>query len=190
VVGIREHEHYLNRAVDINVDSIQAANVPKVANNDGFALMLSELVHSNGRSAQQLQKQYETARTSGDHLQPPTRAASPAANAAAQPPPSQPADLGAHDPLSRADNPTAGEQVIVSNAAWPTWKCTEWAGAGWSATIKRVTASTCLVRFDEARTRDGRPYADVLVPRAFIMRAPRSTTSTAIGAPAAKRRRR
>ena len=59
VVGLREHEQYINKASDYSVDSIQSSNVPKVANNAGFANMLAELVEANGAPAKRLAAQFD-----------------------------------------------------------------------------------------------------------------------------------
>ena len=175
VIGLREHEQNVNRAVDVNVDSIQAANVPKVANNEGFALMLSELVHANSRASNQLAKQFDSANSSFPPNAQALRTPSPktarvrahpyshrtdAHPAPAQPPPN----------LVPASSPLVGDSIVVAHTAWPTWRCAEFGGLGWSAVVKRVSSYACRVTFDVARTRDGRPYADAVVPRSHLLR--------------------
>ena len=73
--------------------------------------------------------------------------------------------------LTPATDLRIGLSVVVSAAAWPTWKCTEFGGQGWSATVKRVAKHASRVSFDDARTRDGRRYADAMVPN-FHLQVP------------------
>ena len=75
-------------------------------------------------------------------------------------PSSQPVSLQPADPDSLA----VGDLVIVASEAWPSYACQEHGGAGWSATVRRLSRSTATVSFNEARTRDGRPYQDARVP--------------------------
>ena len=63
-----------------------------------------------------------------------------------------------------ASDPKAGDSVVVPASLWPTYTCRELGGAGWLATIVRVHRTAALVSFDNARTRDGRAYADEMLP--------------------------
>ena len=54
--------------------------------------------------------------------------------------------------------------MVVPAELWPAYSCRELGGAGWTATIIRVHKSTARVSFLLARTRDGRPYQDELLP--------------------------
>ena len=162
VVGLREHEQFVNKAIGTSVDSIQAGNVPKVANNEGFALMLKELVNSNSRHSGQLAKQFETA----------SKTPPPVYPSVAQTPPRVPRSPSVVQPSPPAVRPSSdlrvGDKVIVRAAAWPHETCKEFGGMGWAATVKRVSASACKVFFDVARTRDGRPY-EQMVPRVHLL---------------------
>ena len=85
-----------------------------------------------------------------------------AANAVAptQPPPNlQPANIA---------NLSVGDSVVVHRALWPTYSCHENSGAGWSATVRRLSRTAVRVSFDTARTRDNRRYQDELVPPSFL----------------------
>ena len=57
----RKHEQYINGAVGLDVDAIQAGNVPKVANNTGFTAMLAEIVRSNGQASRKLEREFDAA---------------------------------------------------------------------------------------------------------------------------------
>jgi len=57
-----------------------------------------------------------------------------------------------------------GCKVLVPRDLWPTYSCMEHGGIGWEATIVTVTASTAVVRFSFAKTRDHRPYEDERLP--------------------------
>ena len=165
IMGLREHEQYINQAVDLNVDSIQASNVPKVANNEGFARMLSELVEANSQSARQLAHQFDEACTVASDTSAAHASLKRSLPERTQPVPTHPVSL------TPATSLGVGLSVVVSAAAWPTWKCTEFSGQGWSATVKRVAKHASRVSFDEARTRDGRRYADAMVPN-FHLQVP------------------
>ena len=54
--------------------------------------------------------------------------------------------------------------MVVPADLWPAYSCKELGGAGWTATVSRVHKSTARISFDLARTRDGRPYEDELLP--------------------------
>ena len=168
VVGLREHEEYINKASDYSVDSIQASNVPKVANNVGFANMLSELVEANSAPAKRLAAQFDSecakavAAVPHDQAAPSRKRAAPSATLPAEPSPPT--------PLSQPSDFQPGKQIVVAAAAaWPTWKCAEHGGAGWAATVRRGSSSACKVSFTVARARDGRPYADAVVPKQYLM---------------------
>ena len=60
-----------------------------------------------------------------------------------------------------ADSPAVTALTFV---LWPKYECKE--GAGWLATVTRLSAAgtAATVAFVHARTRDGRPYEDSLLP--------------------------
>ena len=159
VVGLREHEMLTKRALNSSVASIQANNIPRISNNQGYASLLAELVQSNSPAARNLEKQFDAA------------ALSPAA-------PSPPGDTSAPPPPPRAEVPSqtrrrastlgAGDKVIVLPAAFPQETCAEMQHGGWRATVVRSRKRSCVVSFDNARTRDGRPYHPTSVPMGFL----------------------
>ena len=53
-----------------------------------------------------------------------------------------------------------GSAVFIPNWCWPTYECLEYAGEGWSATVKTRTRYTVVVSFDHAKTAQGASYAD------------------------------
>ena len=65
-------------------------------------------------------------------------------------------------PLARA--PTEGDEIVVPATVWSTYQCAELGGAGWLVTVVAVSRHTAVVRFNEARTRDGRRYANERLP--------------------------
>jgi len=167
VVGLREHEQYINNASNHSVDSIQASNVPKVANNAGFADMLSELVEANSAPAKRMAAQYDSecarALTAAPNDQ-----TTPSRKRTAPPAP-LPAEPALPTPLTQPAAFHPGMEIVVASSAWPTWKCAEHGGSGWAAIVRRVASSACRVSFTVARTRDGRPYADAVVPKTHLM---------------------
>ena len=143
------------------------STTPKVANNAGFANMLSELVEANSAPAKRLAAQFDAEcakalSTSNDDQPAPSRKrATPSAPAPTVP--DQPT------PLIQPSTFHPGMDVVVATSAWPAWKCAEHGGAGWAATVRRVASTACRVSFTVARTRDGRPYADAVVPKQHLM---------------------
>ena len=174
VVGLREHERFINGAVGASVDSIQAGNVPKVANNIGFARMLSELVEDNSREALRHARQFDQASIPVSQPGGPS-CVPPATHTQPTPPPAPQAAL--LPALQPAKSPQPGDQVVISAQAWPTLTCAEFQGLGWAATVKRTSSTACRITFDVAHTRDGRPYADSLVPLCFIFAQPAHTSA-------------
>ena len=119
-LGTREHERLIAAASQCNVDTVQSTNVPRIANDLGFAAILDEMVNSDNTSSQH-ERRFEAARRA---------VPSPRPNAAPAPS-SQPVNLQPADPNSLA----VGDQVIVARKAWPSYTCHEYIGAGGSATV-------------------------------------------------------
>ena len=145
-MGTREHERLIAAASQFNVDTIQSTNVPKISNDLGFAAILDEMVDNNHASSQH-ERRFDAARRP-----------SPISSATA--PVGKPVSLLPVSPDSLA----IGDLVVVASETWPSYVCHEHNGAGWSAAIRRLSRSTAIVSFTEARTRDGRPYQDARVP--------------------------
>ena len=136
--------------------------------------MLADLVNANTRSSKQFERQFNEA--SEPHLEH-TSLAQPWTSTVPQPTATV---LSLPPQLVTATNPQAGELVVISREAYPRLRCVEFGGAGWAATVKRTSTSTCRVSFDVARTRDGRQYEESLVPRCFIKARPTSTQATPV----------
>ena len=67
-----------------------------------------------------------------------------------------------------SSRPSANDSVVVPASLWPAYTCRELGGAGWKATVTRVHRTAALVSFDNARARDGRVYADEMLPIAEL----------------------
>ena len=161
-LGNAQNESNFRKATTANVDSIQAANVPTVVNDQRYAALLSDLNNQRDRNA--AIDAFAAAMRGDQPLPDVARAPAPPQPAGAPPPPPvrhpPPRPPPAPDlrPLN-ADN-ASGRRVLVPATRWPQYRCSEHGGHGWEATILNNTRSTAVVRFAFARTRDGRPYAD------------------------------
>lgn len=69
-------------------------------------------------------------------------------------------------PLSQAN--AVGRRVLVPADIYPTYRCSEQQGRGWECTVMTASSLTAKVRFNTARTSDGRPYADERLPLALL----------------------
>ena len=132
------HINCVDAAEHAVIDSIQSANVPKVCNTEGNAAMHLTFAPSISRRAQAV-----------------LDAADDAADAAGGV--VLPADSS---PLTART--CIGRQVLVPSAVYPTYVCDENSGRGWTARVVHCTArSIATLRFVEAATVRGLPYADV-----------------------------
>jgi len=169
-MGTREHERLINTASTMNVDAIQSANVVQVVGDQGYAALFNDL-SLNTRAHLRDFEQASRAALDPDarQLTPVGPAASPVTAAPTGPRAGgralQPAII---EPPARLfalpGAPMPGDDVVVPAELWPAYSCRELGGAGWTATVTRVHASTARVSFLLARTRDGRPYQDELLP--------------------------
>ena len=62
-----------------------------------------------------------------------------------------------------------GRRVLVPASLWPTYRCREYNGRGWEATVSRATRTSATVRFVRATARNGMPYAATRVPLAPLL---------------------
>lgn len=167
-MGTREHERLINEASTMNVDAIQSANVVRVVGDQGYAALFADLQLNHASHSRDFDRTFSASLdTRARHLTPvesdPLATAPPAAH------PRPPSQRPAHTKspvrlLPLPSTPHVGDAVVVPANLWPAYSCRELGGAGWTATISRVHKSTARVSFDLARTRDGRPYEDELLP--------------------------
>ena len=153
-MGTREHERLITAASQCNVNTVQSTSVPKISNDLGFAAILDEMV-DNGHTSAQHERRFDAARR-------------PSPRNAATAPADQTVSLLPVNPDSLA----IGDLVVVASDTWPSYACNEHNGAGWSATIRRLSRSAATVSFTNARTRDGRPYQDARVPIPSLFKSP------------------
>ena len=167
-MGTREHERLINTASTMNVDAIQSANVVRVVGDQGYAALFADLSLNTGAHLRDFEQASRAA------LDPDARQLTPVGPAA---PPAMAAPTGPRtgalrpaiiEPPARLfalpEVPRPGDDVVVPAELWPAYSCRELGGAGWTATVSRVHKSTARVSFLLARTRDGRPYQDELLP--------------------------
>ena len=156
--GTREHENYINAAAKQNVDAIQSANVIRVQGDEGYAAFLADLnLHSTNRHFDKQLAKDEPAAPAAARA-----TAQPAKRAKTPPQPLQPPACL----IPITDTLKPNDEVVVPRTLWPKYACTEMGGAGWAATVVRVTAaaSAAVVKFTYATTRDGRRYENELLP--------------------------
>ena len=163
-MGTREHERLINDAATMNVDAIQSANVVRVVGDQGYAALFADLQLNQTSHSRDFER---TSTDASARQLTPVEPCSPSA----PPPPKrarlqpQPTHVGPPTRLQPLPGiPQAGDAVVVPAGLWPAYLCKELGGAGWTATITRVHRSAARVSFDVARTRDGRPYEDELLP--------------------------
>ena len=162
-MGIEEHETNIRKASGASVDSIQSGNVPRVAACEGLAALLRDMEAT--QTSKGLEKQFDEAaelpQERNKRKQPASKPQLPS------PPPTAPTQPPALTPATPTATPV-GTRIVIAAAAWPSYTCNELSGAGWRAEIKRSAAAVCKVKFLDARTRDGRPYEDAMVPWRFV----------------------
>jgi hypothetical protein len=146
------HINCVDQAEHVIIDSIQAANVPKVCNSEGNAALHLAFAPSISARAQAV---LDAADAAAD-ARPPTAAAH-------APRQTTPADTTPLDPHS-----CVGRRVLVPSAAWPNFTCDENSGEGWTATIQASSRGSATVRFTDAATPRGIPYDDVTLQLSFL----------------------
>ena len=139
-MGTVENERNVAAARRMPVDSLQSANAPRVAADEGYASLLRDI--TGPRVTRALDVDFDHART---------------------PQPRRPQPVAAV-PQQDAQAPATG-RVLVPAELWPDFPCHENNGRGWEAEIRSVTGLTALVRFVHERAPDGRPYRDERLPR-------------------------
>ena len=136
-MGTVENERNIAAAQRVPVDSLQSANAPRVAADEGYADLLRDI---NGtRTARALNVDFDHARS------PQPRRPEPA-------------------PAAEQHQPAQGRRVLVPADLWPDFPCHEHNGRGWEARVRSETGLTALVRFTHERAPDGRPYRDERLP--------------------------
>ena len=130
-MGTQEHADYVERASRASLQVIQATNVPRVSNDQGYAALLHDLTGPGSAAAQGNFDGVGNAplrrRTAGPSpLQPRTHAPSQITPPAASPPP---------PPTQRPPSPltadvAVGRTVLVPRSVYPTYECTEHGGRG------------------------------------------------------------
>ena len=128
------HISCVDQAEHAIIDSIQSANVPKVCNTEGNAAMHLAYAPSISRRAQAILDAADDA-------------------AGVEPPPPDLSPLDA--------NACTGRRVLVPCAVYPTDACTENGGHGWTALVVHCVRGVATLRFTDAATARGLPYADV-----------------------------
>ena len=169
-MGTREHERLINTASTMNVDAIQSANVVQVVGDQGYAALFNDLSLNTRAHLRDFEQASRAA------LDPDARQLTPV-GPTASPVTAAPTGLRTGEralqpaiiePPARLfalpEAPLLGDDVVVPAEVWPAYSCRELGGAGWTATVTRVHESTARVSFLLARTRDGRPYQDELLP--------------------------
>jgi hypothetical protein len=131
------HVNCVDQAEHAIIDSIQSANVPKVCNTEGNVAMHLAYAPAISKRAQAV-----------------LDAADEAAELVEGPP--APADLSPLD--ARA---CVGRRVLVPRAIYPSYTCTENGGRGWAARVLHCARQVATLRFLDATTARGLPYADV-----------------------------
>ena len=167
-MGTREHERLINEASTMNVDAIQSANVVRVVGDQGYAALFADLQLNQTAHSREFEQTSSAALDTRARQLTPTEGRSPTAPPVPKrprPQRQQPSHVGPPARLQPLPStPQAGDAVVVPASLWPAYSCKELGGAGWTATITNVHRSTARVSFDLARTRDGRPYEDELLP--------------------------
>jgi hypothetical protein len=162
-MGATANGAWIEKASLATVDSMQSANAPRVDHDASAAELFAYM--SNGANSRQspLMREWteetnppdpQAARTPPRRQAPVTTAPAPAAAAP---------NL---QPLSQAN--AVGRRVLVPADIYPTYRCSEQQGRGWECTVMTASSLTAKVRFNTARTSDGRPYADERLPLALL----------------------
>ena len=165
-----EHEVSVNKAAGTRVDLIQSVNVPVVSNDQRYSQLISEL---SGPRQAGIARSFDRGDLADDAHAATARPSTPQPAAAAEPstpqlarnPPTLPyaaAPVSTAMPLTGPDD--VGRRVLVPRSLWPSYACTEHAGAGWEAVVRSASGSTAVVRFCHATTSRGVPYADERLP--------------------------
>ena len=149
-VGTREHDANLRLAATADVTTIQAANVARVAADEGFA----EILHaSEGASSREAERAFEEAKQEALRETTPKPRPNVEAAAVAAPPPAATAAAG-----------SPPRRVLVPAAVYPDERCDERGGVGWEAVVLSSTAATVKIEFVFARDTAGEKFEHVRLP--------------------------
>ena len=185
-MGTQEHASLVEKASHANVQVIQATNIPRVSNDQGYAALLTQLTGQAGpaaRSAFEIEAaalQPAPSPRASPAVAPSARVAERGPSCAALRGPRLPPGLAAPPaplsaPLPSPPSPSVppppllpgyvvGRAVLVPRSVYPRYPCAERGGAGWEATVLSATSRTAVVRYAWAATAQGRPYEDVRIP--------------------------
>ena len=146
-------------AAGARVDLIQSVNVPIVSNDQRYAQLISEL---SGPRQASIARSFDRGDLADDAH---AATAGPSTPPLARNLPTLPyAAAPASTALPLTGPSDVGRRVLVPRSLWPSYACTEHAGAGWEAVVRSASGSTAVVRFSFARTARGVPYADERLP--------------------------
>ena len=167
-VGTKETERHIRKAATMAVDAIQATNVVRVSNDEGYASIVREIIDAPDVAAE---KEYQRALTAatGETMKVRMRAQ----NEVVQVPETTPTKSGAATAQAAAGATkmfAVGSTAIVPRAIWPTDQCDE--GDGWEVKIVSRAKTTAMVAFQHACTSEGQPYEDVRLPLVDLREAP------------------
>lgn len=158
-LGTLQNADWVECAANARVDSIQSGNAPKVSNDESYSELFRDTCRTRGSPLMQdwLATQTDVTR----HVRPdaPPSAATPSSSALTQPQP--PLDTSAV-PLTATN--VVGRRVLVPAAVYPQEACAEIGGTGWECLVVGASRVSAVVRFLNARTADGRSYADARLP--------------------------
>jgi hypothetical protein len=152
------HINCVDQAEHAIIDSIQAANVPKVCNTEGNAALHLTFAPNISARAQAVLDAAEADlhdRRAVDALD---ALDTPATHPTITP------DASPLDPQR-----CAGRRVLVPASAWPDFICDENDGKGWTAIVQTNGRSGATVRFTDAATPRGMPYSDVTLQLSFLI---------------------
>jgi hypothetical protein len=132
------HINCVDQAEHAIIDTIQAANVPKVCNSEGNAALHLAFAPTISARAQAILDAADDEPLTQESTTQPTP------------------DASALDPST-----CVGRRVMVPQHTFPNYVCSENDGQGWTGVIVKVTRSAATVRYTEATTTRGIPYEDV-----------------------------
>ena len=192
--GTAENVGHLLRAEKMNVDSLQATNLPTIMMDQAYAKLSEEwgaeespLQRDWDEELQRVQGFRTAGSTGGAHPKTPTKARTPprpgakgsahkaAKSSAARSPkrartaPEAEACVPQTVPLQ--GRPAQGDLVVIPALVWPEIRCLENGGVGWTARVVSSSACNARLHFVQARTADQRPFEDVRLEWAVLHRA-------------------
>ena len=137
--GSSLHIDLVNKAEKAVVDAIQSASVPKVCNSEGNAALHVAFGGAISRRARAVLDAADDATVDDDGEEK-----------------APPSDLS---PLTPEN--CVGRRVLVPRRIWPSYRCDENGGRGWTACVVQQHATDVTLHFVHATTARGIPYEDV-----------------------------